>query len=84
MKQGEYFQNNPARCKNLTIPIFPRTFGLEAFLLWPFDGYVFNEKDPTTIKVESRQVLFVLLEKARKDQKDILEGNTNDNLYCRY
>jgi hypothetical protein len=26
----------------------------------------------------------VLLEKARKDQKDILEGNTNDNLYCRY
>ena len=37
----------------------------------------------TTIKVEPGRP-FVLLEKARKDQKDILEGNTNDNLYCRH
>jgi len=37
----------------------------------------------TITKVEPGR-LFVLLEEARKDQKDILEGNTNDNLYCRH
>ena len=41
----------------------------------------------TTIKKKKKSPagpFLCFLEKARKDPKDILEGNTNDNLYCRY